>query len=142
MVVAVAAFGGLILGVFNARRDFLQDKIRLRISLRLDGYLYVDIANLSAFSIVLAEIGFSLGDGFLSLPAIGELRTELRPRRATHFALTTEDLRSLADRSHGKPWQSFYTKTQCGTTVSERLQPDLARFLLMLGDPQSLPAQS
>ena len=78
----------------------------------------------------------------LILPAIGELRTELRPRRATHFALTTEDLRSLGDRSQGKPWQSFYAKTQCGTTISARLQPDLAQFLLMLGDPESLPARS
>lgn len=68
-VTAAAAFGGLVLGVFNAWRAFIEDRVKIRVTVspakRDDGvdYLNVIIVNMSKFPVAISDVALALKNG-------------------------------------------------------------------------------
>ena len=88
-VTAAAAFGGLVLGVFNTWRNLIEDRVKLRITALLDNreddvdLVSVNIVNLSKFPLAVARAELTLKDGStrkINRHGLG-LRKSIRPRR-------------------------------------------------------------
>ena len=118
-ITAVAAFGGLVLGVFNTWKAHVEDKVKLRITACLrkrdDGVdaVKINITNLSKFPVAIPYVGAGRRGGtYRNLLRLG-LDQTLDPRR--NLAIVYP-LRQNYDEEDLSPEdvQSCIVRTECG----------------------------
>ena len=68
-ITAAAAFGGLVLGVFNTWKGLINDKVKLRVTASLGkreddvDFVKIKFTNMSKFPVAFASIDLALKDG-------------------------------------------------------------------------------
>ena len=129
-ITAVAAFGGLLLGLWAAWRTFLDDRIKLRVTARLkrlanrwvvDGEIYefvaVSVTNMSRFSVALASVDLILEDGAeRELPGVfGAI--DPRRRKALRYALLEKNRTDQLGDMASENVLSCRVRTECGRVI-------------------------
>lgn len=126
----VTAVIGAVLGVWNLVQSFFQRRVRLRVVPKLtvirgsgflsssrdllpDGFACIEVTNLSAFPVTIAEVGFSV-DGEAARAVVIPDPTTLLPKRLE----PRESMDVRATRSAGFPKKArrAYATTQCDHT--------------------------
>lgn len=118
---AAAAFGGLVLGVFNTWRNLIEDRVKLRITALLDNreddvdLVSVNIVNLSKFPLAVARAELTLKDGStrkINRHGLG-LRKSIRPRRNLPILYWLQKNHGHEDL-HPDDVESCIIRTECG----------------------------
>ena len=124
----IAAFGGLLLGVFNTARNVIHDrKIKLTVMPQFHEHaLTLNIVNLSAFPVIVSGYGFML-KGILKLP-VPSTEARLEPRNGLYADISWSDMIDVATRTKGHLVQAIYVDTRCGTTICHAVDPALAQL--------------
>ena len=118
---AAAAFGGLVLGVFNTWRNLIEDRVKLRITALLDkreddvDFVSVNIVNLSKFPLAVARSELTLKDGSTRKisrhgPGLGK---SIRPRRNLPILYWLQKNPGHED-VHPDDVESCIVRTECG----------------------------
>lgn len=126
IVTTALAVLGAVLGLYNAWRNWVQDRVRLRVSVSLgqftgngDYFLMVNSVNLSTFPITITHIGFDHagGDGRHAQIAAPHFIDEahripvrLEPRTSATAAIPLETL----SPEQVVRWRCAYVNTACG----------------------------
>jgi hypothetical protein len=127
---AVTGSVSLVLGVYNLVQNLSQRRVRLKVVPKLtairgagflsnsvdlvpDGFACIEVTNLSAFPLTIAEVGFSL-DGEVGRAVVRPDPTTLLPKRLE----PRESIDVRATRSAGFPKKAKrgYATTQCDHT--------------------------
>jgi hypothetical protein len=123
-ITLVLATVGAVLGVFNAWRNWIKDRVRVRLevsnlmTLDGDGGLVLDIRNLSDFPVTITGIGFNLPNRMvIQLARPRFTREETLPVRLESRAACTVLARPPEYPASVLDIQSAYAKTACGLTV-------------------------
>ena len=121
-ITAVAAFGGLVLGVFNTWRNLIEDRVKLRITALLGkreddvDLVSVNIVNLSKFPVAVARTELTLKDGSprrINRHGVG--LKSIRPRRNLPIRYSMQKNHGLEDL-HPDDVESCVVRTECGIT--------------------------
>ncbi len=117
---AVAAFGGLVLGVFNAWRSLIEDKVKLRITALLDkredgvDFVNINVTNMSKFPVAISFVGLSLKEG--SYRMVGRAhgqRQSIGSRQNLAMAYWLQGNHELED-IYPRDVRSCVVRTECG----------------------------
>ena len=120
-VTAAAAFGGLVLGLFNTWRNLIDDRVKLRITALLDkredgvDLVSVNILNLSKFPLAVSRAELTLKDGStrkINRHGVG-LRKSIRPRRNLPIFYGLQKNHGHEDL-HPEDVESCIVRTECG----------------------------
>ena len=129
-VTAVAAFGGLLLGLWAAWRTFLDDRVKLRVTTRLkkvdnswvvDGEIYefvaVSVINMSKFPIALASVDLVLEEG-AERALLGVFDAiEPRRRKALSYPLLEKNRPDQLGDVAAENVLSCRVRTECGLEI-------------------------
>ena len=140
----VAAVTGAVLGIYNSLQNLWHRRVRMKVIPKLtairqgtflsnsvdlihDGFACIEVRNLSAFSVTVREVGFSL-DGKQKRAVIIPEPATLLPKRLE----PRESIDILGIRSGAFPLKALraYATTQCGHT-SYGDSPVLAKWRKM-----------
>ncbi|MYK69032.1 MAG: hypothetical protein F4020_05645 [Gammaproteobacteria bacterium] len=129
-VTAVAAFGGLLLGLWAAWRTFLDDRVKLRVTTRVkkvdnswvvDGEIYefvaVSVTNMSKFPIALASVDLVLEEG--ADRALSGVFDAIEPRRrkALSYPLLEKNRPDQMGDVASENVRSCRVRTECGLEI-------------------------
>ena len=126
-VTAVAAFGGLLLGLWAAWRTFLDDRVKLRVTARFtkvdnvsgssDEFVAASVTNMSKFPVALASVELVLEDGDerAMLPWSGAI--EPRRRKGFSYALLEKNRRDKLGNVASENVLSCRVRTECGLEI-------------------------
>jgi len=127
----ITAIVGAVLGLWNFVQNFWQKRVRLRVIPKLstirgsgflsstkdpipDGFACVEVVNLSAFPVTIAEVGFSLAGGKFDRAAVIPNPTTLLPKRLE--PRESIDIRATQSLGFPKKARRAYAQTQCKHT--------------------------
>lgn len=131
-VTAVAAFGGLLLGLWAAWRTFLDDRVKLRVTARFtkvdnvsgvsDEFVAASVTNMSKFPVALASVELVLkdGDDRPMLPVFGAI--EPRRRKEFSYALQEKNRPDKSGNVASENVLSCRVRTECGLEIVERVR--------------------
>ena len=115
---------GAVLGVMNTWHAMNQRRVRVRVTphfaMALDGQplgVTIEVINLSAFPVTMAEVGFSCGSGRvpIMLPQViggGGLPVRMQPREALSVWLNPAEFTAPEGKLGGA-----YVRTACGRVI-------------------------
>ncbi len=136
-ITAAAAFGGLLLGVFNTWRNLIEDRVKLRITARLDqredgvDLVAVNIVNLSKFPLAISRADLALKDGSprrTNRLGLG-LGKSLGPRRNLSFRYPLQENHGLEDLRPSDV-ESCVVCTECGIERRVAIRSSGSRYSL------------
>lgn len=114
---------GAVLGVYNAWRNWVQDRVRLRVKTSMDGgaddaqSVVIEVINLSSFPVTITHVGFNLlgTDRHAQIPFPHFTRGETLPvRLESRTSVTVLHAAAIAPPYGWQIVRSVYVLTACG----------------------------
>lgn len=127
-ITAIAAFGGLLLGIINLVRSLVREKVKLdvRVQNSQDKYIAVTVVNLSSFPVVIRFVELTFNG--LDEPERPYPQAEsnvIEPRHVLEFIHPLERIQVSAPTQGGSTvhlptlLKRCVVETQCGARVAE-----------------------
>ena len=121
VVTAVAAFGGLVLGVLNTWKVHIEDKVKLKVMASLaktdegTDYVRVLVTNMSRFPVAPASIELVLkGGGTRGFPTSYVNRAPIEPRRNSSYGYFLQGHPDPQEHLLPEDVESCVLRTECG----------------------------
>ena len=125
----LAALGGLALGVLNTWRNFLDDRVKLRFSARLDRmddmeFATATVTNLSKFPVAIATVDLLLNGGRQrQLPYSRDRLIDPRRAQVYTYRLRAQYRPDTDSDLSAEDVRGFLIHTECGITKEVPIKP-------------------